>query len=221
MEKKKNPPLIISSYPRSGSTYLRFILANLFYPKIEHTFETVNKLIPSIDGDSKPTDVFFCKTHRVIPEETFIYIYRHVGDVLISEWYYKQKFHGDKRGFGKFLEACDYGMQWRENVDAYIDFENKIEFNEIGDATRISDVLDNIGFYFPAGYMKGIKSAINKSSFDKMQEVEKLGFGEYPTGNPDIKFVREGTSGQYLKLPYRLRTLILEKNKEQLEKLGY
>lgn len=188
-----NKPLVISSYPRSGSTYLRFILANLFYPDMKHTFDTVNKLIPSIDGESEPVDVLFCKTHRVIPGKTSIYIYRHVGDVLISEWYYKQKFHDDKRGLGKFLKDCDYGVQWRENVDAHMDFENKIEFSEIGNHGRIGDILDKIGFYFPVGYSKNIKKAIEKSSFDKMQEVEKLGFGEYPTGNPDIKFVREGS----------------------------
>ncbi len=211
-------PHIISSYPRSGSTYLRFILANLFYPEIEHTFATVNKLIPSIDGEEEFPKTMFCKTHSLIPEQTSIYIYRHVGDVLISEWYYKQKFHDDKRGFGKFLKDCDYGIQWRENVYAYMDFENRIEFCDIGKIANISHLINRLGMHFG---LRTIGDAISKSSFKKMQEVEKLGFGEYPTGNPDIKFVREGTYGQFLKLPFKLRNLILEKNKEQLHKLGY
>lgn len=50
---------IIASYPRSGSTYLRFILCNLYYPETTHTFETVNRLIPTIESDfiSEPMDI--------------------------------------------------------------------------------------------------------------------------------------------------------------------
>jgi hypothetical protein len=43
-------PCLIASYPRSGSTWVRFILSNLLHPEESHDFDSVNQIIPDI-GD--------------------------------------------------------------------------------------------------------------------------------------------------------------------------
>jgi hypothetical protein len=54
-----------------------------------------------------------------------------------------------------------------------------------------------------------------------MKEAEALGFGDYEAGNTEIKFVRDGTSGQWKSLPKELVSEILKKNKKELISLGY
>ncbi len=219
-----NFPLIIASYPRSGSTWLRFILSNLFYPDVEHDFDSVNKHIPPIDyapglleGIREP---MFFKTHGLTSATNVIYIHRHVGDVLISEFHYKRKMHADKRGLNEFLQECDFGQEWRAHVDHYFPAILNVSYREI----------DRPGTYVPfvtdedeatEDRLDDVSDAIDKSCFLRMRALESRGFGSYATGDPNIPFCRAGTSGQWETLDPDVRNSILTKNATQLKMLGY
>ena len=41
--------IVIVSYPKSGSTLLKFLLANIFFDEIEHNFDSVEEFIPYLD----------------------------------------------------------------------------------------------------------------------------------------------------------------------------
>src|SRR5271169_1412716 len=42
----------IVSYPRSGNTWTRFLLANLLHPDVTVNFTTIEKLIPDVEAQS-------------------------------------------------------------------------------------------------------------------------------------------------------------------------
>lgn len=211
---------LIASYPRSGSTWLRFILCNLLYPNIEHDFDSVNKYIPTYESEAdmkikaldKPE---YYKTHSLSAAQNIIFLHRHVGDVLISEYYYKRKFHNDPRIFEEFVIGCDYGQEWRQNINHYFPCNKMISFDRLDNEFSLMEIIGT-------NYSEGqIKDAIRKSNFETMQKIEDKGFGIYPKGDENIKFVRNGKSGQWLNLSEGLQQRIIEKNYIQLKALNY
>lgn len=226
----KPKPTIIASYPRSGSTWLRFILANFYYPDVEHTFETVNCHIPSIDdtvGMRKAIELpFIFKTHLLRHGQQIIFLHRHVGDVLISEWWYKRKIDPEEtRDLCEYMEAVDYGKGWREHIDFYFPCSRSIGYDELPHVAAIMGIISPLAA--PPRSLENLVDAllmaIERSSFDKLRAIEEeVGLGEgYPHGDPTIPFVRTGKSGQWRELPAEAQSLLIEKNYIQLKALGY
>lgn len=222
---------LIASYPRSGSTYLRFIIANLFYPlpdvevdgemvKQEHDFHTVNQHIPAIDDVNNLKDCIdepmFYKTHSLRFGQNIIHLHRHVGDVLISEYWYKQKFHKDDKTLYEFLIENNYGQNWRDSIKHYFPCGHQLSFDNISSGLVLWALP-----YFASKQPNEIQDAIDKSSFQKMQDAEEKGFGIYPTGDEEIKFCRKGTSNQWKELDEQTQNRLIEKNYSELKVLGY
>lgn len=212
-------PYLIASYPRSGSTYLRFIIANLFYPQ-EHNFDTVNRFVPAIDDVNNiresESDPLFYKTHALRNGQNIIHLHRHVGDVLISEYWYKQKFHKEDKTLYEWLFENDYGRNWRASINHYFPCKFDISYDELSDA----NVLVKLPF-IAGKSIDDIQAAIDASSFEKMQESETQGFGIYPSGDEEIKFIRKGLSGQWHDLDEQTQKRIIDKNYKELKILGY
>lgn len=198
---------------------MRFILCNLFYPQIEHTFDSVNRHIPPIDhppgllaGIDKP---LFYKTHGMTHATNIIFLHRHVGGALESEYWYKKKF-GENVTLEKFLTNCDFGAGWRDMVDFYFPARVNIPYECMG------DVETYLPFTQELRRQTMILQAIRKSAFDRMQAIEaESGLGDYPDGDKNIKFCRKGVVGQWKEWPTELKSILLEKNAVQLKKLGY
>lgn len=212
-------PELLASYPRSGSTWLRFILCNLLYPDMEHDFDSVNKHIPTYEswGEMKGgiQTVEYYKTHSLSFAQRVIFLHRHIGDVLISEYHYKRKFHADPRIFEEFVIACDYGQEWRQHINHYFPCNKMISFEDLDSAYLLKNKL---GLTHTE---EQITAAIEKSSFAIMQKAEDKGFGIYESGDVNIKFIRNGKSGQWKELSEGLQHRIVEKNYIQLKALGY
>lgn len=222
----RTPPYIIASYPRSGSTWFRFVLAHVFYenPEKEHgedvlfTFNDVNCLIPPIDhGPGVLDGIFnprFYKSHALHQSSRIIYLHRHVGDVLISEWWYKKKFHGESRSIESYLLDVDYGREWRAHVNHYFPQNWMLSYDELS--------LPQSYLSLGIGIEKDrLERALRLCSFAAMQKEEEQGFGKYPSGDLSIRFVRRGKSQQWRELPDPCIGAILEKNAVQLRLLGY
>lgn len=211
-------PYLIASYPRSGSTWLRFILCHLYYAG-PHDFSTVNHFIPDLD-DFKSTfrcPLFF-KTHSLRNSSRIIFLHRHVGDVLISEYHYKRKFHGESRSLESFFEAVDYGQGWREHIRHYFPSRLAISYDSLDSVEEIGNLLAeaNLG-----NQLLDASEAINRSSFAEMQKAESKGLGCYPSGDESIKFVRKGITGQWRDLDLRVQMKIIDLNSTELRWLGY
>lgn len=192
--------MIIASYPRSGSTYLRFILCNLYFPDISHTFETVNKLIPTIESESEilnSTPFGFYKTHETRPYVDFV-IVRHVEQCLASQYQYHVNFYGETKTIEQWLEETGYGSGWRGFMNYYIGCKS-ISYNLLTEnANSIIPALTSNEFN---PILIGI--AIEKS---KKSVISKL----------SPKFISDP-----LVLSDELKELIYQHNKQELKLYGF
>src|ERR1700736_2440513 len=122
--------LFIVSYPRSGNTWIRFLLANLLAPHETITFRNIEDYVPDIHKSASSLSGWqgrrFLKAHLPYYDSypRFIYIYRDGRDALVSYYHYvteKKVFAGN---FGDFVFsplASKFGS-WREHVGVALDF---------------------------------------------------------------------------------------------------
>src|SRR5271154_1316263 len=86
------------SYPKSGNTWTRFLIANLVYPASHPDFSNINELIPDPEALSKRHLKFLprpriLKSHQYFDPryQKVIYIVRDPRDVVLSEYYFDIK----------------------------------------------------------------------------------------------------------------------------------
>jgi hypothetical protein len=86
--------VFIASYPRSGNTWVRFLIANLLAPDEKITFRNIENYVPSIYKSADTLDARegrrYIKSHNPCYElyPKLIYVYRDGRDALVSYYYY-------------------------------------------------------------------------------------------------------------------------------------
>jgi hypothetical protein len=200
--------MFLCSYPKSGNTWVRFLIGNLLYPDIELTFRNIGRYVP---GMRCPYDLNaltrrpIMKTHwpffSYFPR--VIYIHRDPRDVLLSHFYYSTAngwFEGNYSEFVR-LPAPDRFGTWNEHICGAFDFA-------AGRPTRIlilkyEDLLQNAqreagrlaAFLGLAPPPSELQRAVEKSDFTKLREMETK-FGP-EAENRAAGFFRKGIAGQW------------------------
>jgi len=90
--------IFLVSYPRSGNTWVRFLLGNLLNPDEPITFNNLERKVPNIYGASKRTFKRIPRPRLIKSHECFdpryrrvIYIVRDPRDVAVSAYHYGRK----------------------------------------------------------------------------------------------------------------------------------
>jgi len=204
--------VFVVSYPRSGSTWTRFLLANLIqYDSGEPVdFHSVHRVIPAIDVAANREMLRTMAPPRLIKchfpyESRFkraIYILRDGRDVMVSYYYYltgQGRFEGS---FLEFLKKRDlYPCLWHEHVESWLRRPNQcdvllIRYEDLLRQTEI-DLEKMAKFAGLPCDAKRVCWAATNSRFDSMRKIEKKkgrAFG--PT--QDFEFVRKGIHGDWL-----------------------
>ena len=205
------------SYPKSGNTWVRFLLANLKYPNETVGFANINRLLPAPGVLSKrflrtlprprilkshePFDVRFRKV---------IYLVRDPRDVAVSEYHFdlkKRYIEADvtlEQFVKRFIagETSSYGSWW-EHAASWIAARHG---NPAFLLVRYEDLLsDSIGETAKIAEFLGIQAdperlqaAVERSSADRMRKLEKQEADQW-TGTKntrkEIPFVRAAKSG--------------------------
>lgn len=205
------------SYPKSGNTWVRFLLANLIYPNEAVGFANINRLLPAPGVSSKrflrnlprprilkshePFDVRFRKV---------IYLVRDPRDVAVSEYHFDLKKRYIEPGVAleqfvkRFIkgETSSYGSWW-EHAASWIAARHG---NSGFLLVRYEDLLSNpISETGKIAKFLGIKAgpdrldaAVQRSSADRMRKLEKQQADQW-TGTKntrqEIPFVRAAKSG--------------------------
>ena len=206
------------SYPKSGNTWMRFLLGNLI--AVDYNFGNMDRIIPDIYNVTnkklksitrprilKSHEYFHPKYNRVI------YIVRDPRSVAISYFHYLQKVNKIQHDlpFQEYLKIFliggydSYGT-WKENVESWISTRladqnrfilTKYE-NLLSDTyTEFQRIVDFIGI---ESTESRLVNSIEKSSFSNMRANEKINMDKTKAfENTDLSkpFVRAGRTDEW------------------------
>lgn len=208
----------VISYPKSGNTWTRFLIANLIHPHEPATFANIDRLIPEaeeltkrqLDRIPRPR---IMKTHQYFDPRypRVIYIVRDPRDVVVSEYHFFRKRRWIADDFpiaqfvGRFLsgKTSDYGS-WQENVSSWIGTRNHhsgfllLRYEDM--LAETADALTKIAAFLgiPATPDQ-LKQAVDRSSADEMRKLERSSAPGASSvtriGRADIPFVRSAHAG--------------------------
>lgn len=235
--------VMIVSYPKSGNTWMRFLLGNILHD--DYNFSNMEDLIPDIYVlNNKKLKEFnrprIMKSHEYfIPTyKKVIYIVRDPRSVVVSYFHYQKKFNkiSHDMAFSEYFKLFIDGKldpfgNWEENIKSWICVKKNKENNllllkyedlKINPLLEIKKVLS---FLELSVSNAKISNAIQKSSFKKMKKNEKDNIKNtivLNNSDKNIAFVRAGKTDEWK--DYFSQTeieIIFSKFGSTMEQLGY
>jgi len=207
----RSDDVLLVSFPRSGSTWMRFLLCNLIsllewdgrvidFPQLNQTMVElgVNNLLKSWPHSTIPRVV---KTHKtywpVFGKNRAICIIRDPRDVMVSFYHFMKDRQGTHAGtFAEFIRNRRFGLEawfrhyisWRDHWTLVVRYEDLKE-----DAfCEFNRVLDILGVSYPEDI---VREAISRSSIERVQDIEKA---SSISNGEEARFARDGRTGQWL-----------------------
>jgi sulfotransferase family protein len=209
--------VFLVSYPKSGNTWSRFLVANLTHPEHPADFATLHKLVPDPFGSYKRVFDRMPRPRVIKSHECFdpqyprvIYIVRDPRDVAVSQYHFHRKCRliEDSCPMETYLprflagEVCRHGS-WGENVASWLATRRpghrflllRYEDMVADTATELARIASFLGI---AATPQLILQAVERSSADRMRNLEKAQ-SHLSTltkdGRQDLPFVRAASSG--------------------------
>jgi hypothetical protein len=232
------------SFPKSGNTWARFLIANLVSPGEKIDFSNVNRIIPGPEV-TRNRDLMRISRPRIIKSHQYfdpryrqvIYIVRDPRDVVVSQYHFQRKRKLVADGFpladfvAKFLagETCFYGS-WGEHVGSWLATRHgqkgflllRYEDMVADTARELSKVAS---FLCLSATPDAIGQAVQRSSADTMRHLEKSQaqlFTSTKDTRQDIPFVRAAKAGGWRSaLPEESAARIEEAWGHLIQWLGY
>lgn len=229
----------LASYPRSGNTWLRFML----FEALTGTpagFSSVRRAIPHVNPymDTRPllpNGARLFLTHeqygRPYRHASAVYLVRDVRDVIISEYGRRQMTLSYTNDFDHFLEDFLRGRihrfgSWTDHVAGWTHRAAiadgsmllvRYEDLKTDPAKKLSEVLQFLGEPRSPSVIRG---AVDNNNLQAMREKEDR--IRLPEATPGFRFVNKGMSGSWReRLDPRQIRRIEEASGRLLERLGY
>jgi Sulfotransferase domain len=236
--------VFLVSYPRSGNTWLRFLLANALRPAEPATFATFGEVVPDIYDETdralrrRPSPRVL-KSHEPFDRRyrRVVYLVRHPADVAVSYYHYLIKMRTIPPGFDvvRFVDSYVLGAldgfgTWGDHVTGWLDaregdddflllrYEDVLEAPEraLAAALELADV--------EAGG-EAVAQAVARSTADELRRLERETATALPTfrgsrlEDPFIRKARAGAAAE--ELSPELVAQIAEAWPEALARVGY
>lgn len=208
LEISPNTDIMVTSYPRSGNTWVRFLLANLIANSEQAIgFPAMGKLIPDVNESSswanlpeRPSTGRLIKSH--IPYDPafkrVIYIVRDGRDVKVSHYHYNCPHHFQDT-FLEYLQRDVWPGLWHEHVESWLDHADNNSFllvryedMLIQPEEQLKRMAEFVGL--PTDKQR-IDKAVKHSNFKSLQKVEQKR-GDDERGS-NFKFFRKGVQGDW------------------------
>lgn len=215
LAKLKTKDVILVSYPKSGNTWVRNIIANYIgiteLDKKEITFKELDEIMPGLGRDNyfKPWPYLipkFCATHFkylfFFKKTRNVLVIRDPRDVMVSYFYYINNKKNDYYFDDLFdlLIHPEFGLEnwfkhtnsWMNKVDFVIVYEEMLD----NDTLIIQEMFDLLTIKYNEEILH---KAIKNSRFDKFKKIEEThGHSNPETIKEEFKFARKGISGDYI-----------------------
>jgi len=213
--------IFLVSFPKSGNTWTRFLIANLVFPDAPVGFKNIHKLVPDPYGTSKRDMERMARPRIIKSHECFepryprvMYIVRDPRDVVISQYHYHRKCKKIEDGYPmeKFVDrfvagdTCPHGS-WGENVGTWLTARhNDPRFLLLKYEDMVADTQRELGrvaaFVGIKADSERIAKAVERSSADRMRKLERAQADECgltKDSRKDLSFVRAAKSGSWQK----------------------
>jgi hypothetical protein len=232
------------SFPKSGNTWARFLIANLVRPTEKIDFSNVNSVIPGHEV-TRNRDLLRIPRPRVIKSHQYfdprykqvIYIVRDPRDVVVSQYHFqrKRKLVADEYPLSEFVtrflagETCFYGS-WGEHVGSWLATRHgQPGFLLLRYEDMVADTPCELArvasFLGRPATPDVIQKAVARSSADAMRQLEKSQaqlFTSTKDTRQDIPFVRAAKAGDWRSsLPEECALQIEEAWGHLIKWLGY
>ena len=233
------------SYPKSGNTWTRFLIANLVYAARHPDFSNINELIPDPEALSKrhlkslPRPRIL-KSHQYFDPryQKVIYIVRDPRDVVLSEYHFqiKRRLIAEEFPLAEFVarflgdqQDHPYG-NWFENVGSWFFTRGShpgfllVRYEAL--QSQAGPEMGRIAkFLGVRGDSASLAYAIEQSSADRMRELEKKQAHLWSSTKDtrlDKPFVRKAMAGGWrTELPQECAAMIEAAWGRLMTDLGY
>jgi hypothetical protein len=209
--------VFLVSFPKSGNTWTRFLIANLAHPGTPATFGNIHELVPDPEGTPKKIFDGMARPRIIKSHECFdprypraMYIVRDPRDVALSQYHYHRKCRKieDDYPMEKFVDrflagqTCPHGS-WGENVSTWLVTRRNdprfllLRYEDITANTprELSKIAAFVGVNATP---ERIQQAVERSSAENMRKLEQTQShlsGLTKTSRKDLPFVRAAGSG--------------------------
>lgn len=176
--------ILLASYPRSGNTWLRYLLANLLAPDLAWNVNNIARVVPDMHemwpADWMPRSPRIIKTHNPYHYKyaNAIYIYRDGRDVAVSYYHYLNKIKEYSESFNVFFESYLKGDvpfgNWHNHVDSWMFASHPTNLLTVSYEALVDNTVQEvrrIGHFLNQPWtLKQINLAIEKSSFENIKK---------------------------------------------------
>jgi hypothetical protein len=185
--------VFLVSYPKSGNTWTRFLIANLVYAEKNPDFSNINDLLPDPEAMSKRNlqrvvRPRILKSHQYFDPRypKVIYVVRDPRDVVLSEYYFdiKRRVIAEDYPLPKFVSRFVRGElnhphgTWGENAASWFytrreDPRFLLVKYEALQAQAMEELGRMASFLGVSATAEQLAFAIEQSSANRMRELEK------------------------------------------------
>jgi Sulfotransferase domain len=212
-----NDDVFLASYPKSGNTWTRFLIANLIHPHEPATFLNIHRIVPDPEWQSRnflknlPRPRVIKSHHPFDPRyKRVICIVRDPRDIALSQYHFQIKrgqFNSNlpiESFVQRFVqgETCDYGS-WGQNVGSWLIARHNtngfllLRYEDLLEHTE--EALHKIAGFLALTPANGqLARAIELSSAENMRKLESKQSSRWEmtkSTRTDISFVRTAASG--------------------------
>jgi len=225
----------LTSYPRSGNTWARFMIANLLRPNVAHTLHSVQRLVPDIYAVSERSLAVVARPRILKSHEYFdpryrciIYLVRDPRDVAVSYFHFQTQREliaaelPARKWIGDFIAGGGEFGSWRDHVESWLSTRGDserfalvryedVKEDPVRELKRISRFLEKSLPLDP----QGVKLAVERSSIEELRQLEQRSPGAQP-------IVRRGVVGGWRnELPREAAAAIEDAFGDTMRKLNY
>lgn len=225
------------SYPRSGNTWMRTMLAYLINPAAENNPDLRKRIIPGISirrfaSINKQPSPRIIKSHtwyrKDIPRA--VYLVRDGRDVMVSLYHYHITRKGKTMSFPEFFDAYiagRFGQRWHTNVESWL-LEGQERLRENLLVLKFEDLKRDTlqGLAKTAQFLRIpttdelLSRAIQVAELSNVRKVEWQRKGSLQDNNES--FYRGGRTGEWQEyLDSRMNEIYLKDARKALSVAGY